>query len=202
MNMKIPLTPQAAADLTFQTYGPQPEIQGVWIHPLRKHAAVEGWFMELFRLGKTGTGKTGTVPISQQGNEGLYPFSITGLPAPFELRQISISQAAPGRINAFHLHPKEEQDELWCVVQGVMKVWLVDVREGSPTAGHRRAVILTADAPALLHIPTGVAHGYQAGPQGALLVYAMNSQFNPADPNEGRLPWDYFGAELWEADRG
>ena len=45
---------------------------------------------------------------------------------------------------------------------GVMKVWLADMRAGSPTAGHRRAVILTAAAPALLHIPTGVAHGYQA----------------------------------------
>ena len=179
--MKIPLTPQAASDLTFQTYGPQPEIQGVWLHPLRKHAALEGWFMELFRLGGG---------------------AVTGLPTPFDLRQVSLSQAAPGRINAFHLHPKEVQDELWCVVAGVMKVWLVDLREGSPTAGNRRAIILTADAPALLHIPTGVAHGYQAGPAGALLVYAMNSQFNLADPNEGRLPWDYFGAELWEADRG
>jgi dTDP-4-dehydrorhamnose 3,5-epimerase len=30
----------------------------------------------------------------------------------------------------------------------------------------------------------------------------MNGQFDPADPNEGRLPWDHFGAELWEPDRG
>ena len=54
----------------------------------------------------------------------------------------------------------------------------------------------------MLHIPTGVAHGYKAGPDGALLAYAMNSQFNIDDPNEGRLPWDHFGAELWEEDRG
>ena len=179
--MKIPLTSDATATLTFQTYGPQPAIEGVWLHPLRKHAALEGWFMELLRLKAGGA---------------------TGLPGPFELKQISLSRAAPGRINAFHVHPKEVQDELWCVVQGTMKVWLADIRQGSPTAGARRAAILDEGQPALLHIPTGVAHGYQAGPQGALLVYAMNNQFNLDDPNEGRLPWDYFGKELWEDDRG
>ena len=179
--MKIKLTSQAAADLAFQSYGPQPAIDGVWLHPLKKHAGLEGWFMELFRLGGP---------------------SITGLPAMFELRQISFSQAVPGRVNAFHIHPKEIQDELWCVVQGTMKVWLADLRDGSPTQGNRRCALLTGEQPALLHIPSGVAHGYKAGPAGALLVYAMNSQFNLEDPNEGRLPWDYFGKELWEEDRG
>jgi dTDP-4-dehydrorhamnose 3,5-epimerase len=83
-----------------------------------------------------------------------------------------------------------------------MMVWLVDTRADSSTSGRRRRYMLTADAPALLYIPTGVAHGYKAGSEGALLVYTMNSQFNLADPNEGRLPWDHFGAELWETDRG
>ena len=125
-----------------------------------------------------------------------------GLDVPFEVRQVSFSWAVPGRINAFHVHPKEVQDEVWCVVAGTLLVWLVDVRAGSPTAGHKRAYVLSGEAPGLLYIPSGVAHGYKAGPEGALLVYAMNNQFNPKDPNEGRLPWDAFGAELWEEDRG
>jgi dTDP-4-dehydrorhamnose 3,5-epimerase len=33
-------------------------------------------------------------------------------------------------------------------------------------------------------------------------VYGMNQQFDQASPNEGRLPWDHFGAELWGEDRG
>jgi dTDP-4-dehydrorhamnose 3,5-epimerase len=33
-------------------------------------------------------------------------------------------------------------------------------------------------------------------------VYAMDQQFNLADPNEGRLPWDFFGADLWNENRG
>ena len=179
--MSIPLEAQAAAQLTFQQYGPQPVIDGVVYHPLKKHHALEGDFMEFLRL-------TG----------GL----LEGLPFPFEVRQLSFSSAAPHRMNAFHVHPKVVQDELWCVVTGTLRVWLVDVRAGSPTAGVQRAYLLTGEQPALLHIPTGVAHGYQAGAEGALLVYAMNSQFNIQDPNEGRLPWDCFGAALWEVDRG
>ncbi|WP_244403976.1 dTDP-4-dehydrorhamnose 3,5-epimerase family protein [Meiothermus ruber] len=149
--------------------------------PLQKHRALEGAFMEYLRL------KDGRVE---------------GFPLPFEARQISLSWAVPGRINAFHLHPKRTQDELWCVVQGALLVWLVDVRADSPTKGTKRSFLLSGEAPSLLYIPSGVAHGYRAGHQGALLLYAMNDQFNPSDPNEGRLPWDFFGAELWAEDRG
>ncbi len=179
--MKIKLASEHARALTFQDYSPQPEIHGVFATPLKKHRALEGSFMEYLRLG-------GGV--------------VEHLPADFEVRQISLAEAAPGRINAFHLHPKAVQDELWCVVAGAMMVWLVDLREGSPTAGVRRRAILSGEQPAVLYIPSGVAHGYRAGADGALLLYAMNGQFDPADPNEGRLPWDHFGKGLWEADRG
>lgn len=179
--MKIPLTADAAAALTYQSYGRQPAIDGVFHHPLAKHRGLEGWFMEHLRV-------TGGVAEK--------------LPVPFEIRQISVSRAKPGRVNAFHIHPLDVQDELWCCVQGSLLAWLADLREGSPTAGVRRPYVLTAEAPALLHIPAGVAHGYKGGTEGALLLYAINSQFNAETPNEGRLPWDHFGADLWEEDRG
>lgn len=90
---------------------------------------------------------------------------VEGFPTPFEARQISLSWAVPGRINAFHLHPKRTQDELWCVVQGALLVWLVDVRADSPTKGTKRSFLLSGEAPSLLYIPSGVAHGYRAGHQ-------------------------------------
>ncbi|MER3481872.1 MAG: dTDP-4-dehydrorhamnose 3,5-epimerase [Meiothermus sp.] len=175
------LVDQAQRALFFQDYAPQPQIEGVFHHSLKKHRSLEGSFMEHLRL--TG-GQT------------------EGLSAPFEPRQISVSWAVPGRINAFHLHPKRTQDELWCVLEGDLLVWLADVREGSPTQGNRRSFLLSGAAPALLHIPSGVAHGYRAGHEGAVLLYAMNSQFDLSDPNEGRLPWDFFGPELWADDKG
>lgn len=172
---------QVQAALSFQNYITPSPIEGVFYQPLKKYRALEGAFMEYLRLGAG---------------------QVEGLAATFEARQISVSWAAPGRINAFHIHPKRPQDEVWCVLEGSLLVWLVDLREGSPTKGHRRSFLLSGEAPALLYIPTGVAHGYRAGHQGALLLYAMNDQFNPADPNEGRLPWDFFGADLWADDRG
>ncbi len=175
------LTPEIAQSLTFQSYGTQPRLEGVRLVKLRKFRGLEGSFTELLRL-----------------EEGLAE----GQEQPFEARQISLSQAVPGRINAFHLHPKRPQEELWCVVQGELKVWLVDVRADSPTAGARVPYLLSGEEPALLRIPPGVAHGYQAGASGALLVYVTSDPFCWDDPNEGRLPWDLFGREMWEADRG
>lgn len=174
------LSPKAHAALTYQAYTAQPAIEGVVYQPLKKHRSLEGSFMEHLRI-----------------TDG----KVEGIPD-FETRQISVSWAVPGRINAFHIHPKTVQDELWCVVQGELLIWLADVREGSATRGNRRSFVLSGEAPGLLLIPSGVAHGYRAGHSGAILLYAMNSQFNIADPNEGRLPWDFFGAEIWADDKG
>ena len=181
MAMPVKLSQEIAADLSYQRYQAPAAIDGVILHPLRKHRALEGWFLELARF-----------------QAGI----VEGLPAPFGLEQLSVSRAEAGRINAFHLHPKRPQDELWCVLEGTLLVWLVDLRVDSPTCHTKRAIVLSSEAPTLLLIPSGVAHGYRAGGQGALLLYAANSQFDPVDPNEGRLPWDYFGAELWAEDRG
>jgi dTDP-4-dehydrorhamnose 3,5-epimerase len=181
MNYRIRLSPDITPKVTFQDYTQQPAIESVLYQPLKKHRASEGWFMEHLRL---------------------TAGQVEGLPVPFEVQQLSLSRAIPGRINAFHIHPKELQDELWCVIDGTLMIWLVDCRADSGTEGNKRRYVLSGEEPGMLLIPSGVAHGYKAGPEGALLVYAMNSQFNIQDPNEGRLPWDYFGNELWEDDRG
>lgn len=179
----VALTDDVRGALSFQSYARAETIDGVWQKPLKKHHAENGWFMELYRLGAVG---------------------VQGLPTAeeFPLRQTSISFAESGRINAFHIHPRVAQDELWAVIQGQLLIWLVDCRAGSPTESLRQRVVLSGEAPAILHIPAGVAHGYRSGSSGALLVYGMNQQFDLEQPNEGRLEWDYFGAELWEEDRG
>ncbi len=167
--------------LTFQAYPAAAEIEGVWLNRLRKNRSDNGSFMEYARF------SGGTVE---------------NLPIPFEVRQLSVSRAEAGRVNAFHIHPRDPQNELWTVIEGQLKVWLVDCRAGSETEGNKRLVILSGEEPVQLHIPAGVAHGYQAGPTGALLLYGMDQQFDLENPNEGRLPWDFFGAELWAEDKG
>jgi dTDP-4-dehydrorhamnose 3,5-epimerase len=66
----------------------------------------------------------------------------------------------------------------------------------------KRKLVVSGEQPMMVYIPSGVAHGYQAGELGATLIYTMDAQFDIADPNEGRLAWDRFGSNLWEADRG
>ena len=177
----IQLLPDLEPILTFEAYPPAPEIDGVWLHPLRKNRSENGWFMEYARVS---SGRVENTP------EGI------------ELRQISVSHAEAGRVNAFHIHTKLPQNEIWTVVHGSLMIWLVDCRATSSTSGVKRRVVLSGEQPIQLHIPAGVAHGYQAGPHGATLLYAMDQQFDLKDPNEGRLPWDHFGAELWQENRG
>ena len=181
MEPVFPVSQEVRGALRFQSYAPQPEVEGVFLRPLKVFRSLEGSFMELLRL---------------RGGEA------EGLPLPFEPRQLSVSRAEPGRMNAFHLHPRRHQHELWCALEGTMQVWLVDVREDSPTRGHRRQVVLSGEEPALLHIPSGVAHGFRAGSRGVSFLFASSDSFRLDDPNEGRLPWDFFGADLWAEDRG
>jgi dTDP-4-dehydrorhamnose 3,5-epimerase len=179
----VKLSPKVESAIRFQEYGRSASLDGVQIVPLRKHRDEEGWFMELFRLA---------------GGDVSHP----GVGAGFTLQQLSVSHARPGRMNAFHIHPTVPQNEIWVVVQGQLVVWLVDCRSESATADERQRVILSAEDPRALVIPAGVAHGYRSGPDGALLVYGMDQRFDPAAGNEGRLPWDFFGADLWERDLG
>lgn len=177
----IELLPDIEAILSFESYPPAPEIEGVWVQPLRKNRSENGWFMEYVRVAKG---------------------HVENVPTPIEIQQISISRADPGRVNAFHIHTKLEQNEIWTVIQGQLMVWLVDCRKDSRTAGVKRKLVLSGEQPMQVYIPAGVAHGYKAGSEGATLVYAMDQQFNLLDPNEGRLPWNFFGLALWEPDRG
>jgi dTDP-4-dehydrorhamnose 3,5-epimerase len=177
----IELLPDLQPQLTFETYPEPRAIEGVWLHPLRKNRSENGWFMEYARLG-----------------DGR----VQNTPAPLEPRQISVSSAEAGRVNAFHIHTKLPQNEIWTVIHGQLLVWLVDCRKDSSTTGVKRRVVLSGEQPMQLHIPAGVAHGYKAGSSAATLLYMMDQQFDLSDPNEGRLPWDTFGADLWTEDRG
>ena len=135
----IALLPELETVQTFETYPSAPEIAGVWVHPLRKNRSENGWFMEYVRV--------------ENGN-------VQNTPVPLEIRQISVSCADPERINAFHIHTKAEQNEIWTVIAGQLVVWLVDCRADSKTAGVKRKFVLSGELPTQLYIPAGVAHIY------------------------------------------
>jgi dTDP-4-dehydrorhamnose 3,5-epimerase len=107
-------------------------------------------------------------------------------------------------IKAFHLHRR--QTDVWFVPPGdKMLVVLLDVRAQSRTHGTQRRIVLGDGQPRLLRIPPGVAHGVKnlAASRGRI-IYFVDVQFSP-DPDqteEGRLPWDFAGADIWDVTRG
>ncbi len=176
------LTPDAQRRFRIQSYGPAPSIDGVEIVELTRHHDDGGSMTELARL-----------------VDGR-PQAFTG----FALRQINYSEVEPGAIKAFHLHLR--QTDIWFVPPGDrMLVVLLDVRQGSPTEGTKVPIMLGNGASRMVRIPPGVAHGARnVGTAMGRIIYFTDVHFSaePTACDEGRLPWDYAGADIWDVVRG
>ena len=165
-----------------QAYASAATIDGVALVPLARHADDGGSLTELTRL-------TDGRALGLDG---------------FTVRQVNYSELAPGTIKAFHLHVR--QTDVWYVPPGDrMLIVLLDVRRGSPTEGTRMRVVLGDGASRLLRIPPGVAHGVRnLGSAVGRIIYFTDLHFSaePSSCDEGRLPWDFAGADVWEVTRG
>lgn len=151
-------------------------IDGVMVKTFRKHVDQRGYFIEQLKRG-------------DRDDEGR-PF----LPEqPFAQMSRSLAYARGGNppelIKAFHWHRR--QWDYWDIVQGNARVVLVDLREGSPTAGRIQTVILGEHSPRMVAIPPHVAHGYQVlSLTDVILNYYVTEPYDPADPDEGRIAWN------------
>ena len=165
-----------------QDYSPQPQIEGVEIVQLRRFNDDGGAMTELGRF------------------EGGKHADLPG----FEARQMNFSTMEPLAIKAFHLHTR--QTDVWYVPPSdKLLLVLADCREGSPTEGLIKRIVLGDGNSRLVRIPPGVAHGVKnlKRTEVGAIIYFVDVQFSIDDScDEGRLPWDHFGAELWEVERG
>jgi len=175
------LSPQAKRAFQVQSYAPEPSIDGVELIQLRLRSDDGGSITELVRL-------------AEGRPEALADFTV---------RQVNYSEVEPGVIKAFHVHTR--QTDVWYVPpRDRMLVVLIDVRQGSRTEGVRRRIALGAGTSRLLRIPPGVAHGVRnLGSAPGSIIYFTDLHFSsePSTSDEGRLPWDYAGAEVWEPTR-
>ena len=176
------LTDAAKRALTVQDYAAAPAIAGVEVVDLRRFVDDGGAFTELGRL-----------------SAGLH----AALPG-FEVKQVNYSEMEPGVVKAFHLHRR--QTDVWFVPPGDrMLLVLLDVREASATRDQVRRLVLGDGASRLVRIPPGVAHGVRnIGQARGRIVYFVDAHFStaPDECDEGRLPWDHAGQEVWELTRG
>lgn len=112
--------------------------------------------------------------------------------------QAYVTHCYAGVVKAWHLH--KVQWDCFFVVQGTMKIGLMDLREASPSYLDRAYVILGENGScARLHIPPGVAHGFTpTTPEGGTVLNLPSESYNHEDPDEIRYPWDAFtGPEFW-----
>ncbi len=172
---------QAQAAYAKQDYSPKAPIEGVEIVELKRFNDDGGAMTELGRL-----------------DGGLH----AQLPG-FEVRQVNYSVVEPLAIKAFHLH--ERQTDVWYVPPGdKLLLVLADVRAGSPSEGRILRLVLGDGNSRLVRIPPGVAHGTRNLRPDApgTIVYFVDVQFSVGDEcDEGRLPWDHFGADLWDVSK-
>lgn len=177
---KSQLVPKAEKAYTIQSYEKAPTIDGVVIKDINCFTDDGGYFMELGRF---------DAGISQ-----AFP--------DFEAKQMSYSQVQPGSIKAFHLH--FNQEDVWFVPPHErLLVVLSDQRQDSPTKGVTMRFVMGAGKSRLVYIPRGVAHGGgNLWQEPASIIYFVNQQFSLEKPDEGRLPWDFVGADIWEIVKG
>ena len=176
------LNDRAKAAFDVQRYAPAPKIGGVEFVELRRFHDDGGSLTELGRLAA-----------------GAH----AALPG-FEVRQVNFSEVEPGAIKAFHLHSR--QTDVWFVPPSDrILLLLVDVRKGSRTEGATMRFMLGNGASRLVRIPPGVAHGARnLGATTGRYIYITDLHFSaePSECDEGRLPWDYLGADAWDVTRG
>lgn len=177
-------SPEATDVFSYQSYEPRSTIDGVEFINLRRSVDDGGSFIELARL----TSGAGDIVAHNQ----------------FSVAQINYSVIEPRVIKAFHLH--EHQTDAWFVPsEDRLLMVLVDVRKGSTTEGTTMRFPMGYGTSRLLVIPPGVAHGCRnLSSITGRIIYFVDREFDPNPPEcqEGRLPWDYLGTEIWEEFRG
>jgi dTDP-4-dehydrorhamnose 3,5-epimerase len=178
----VKLTSDAEKAYTLQDYASRPSIDGVRVVDLRRHADDGGAMTELGRL------------------DGGRLDGFDG----FRVAQVNYSILEPDVLKAFHVHRR--QTDVWYVPpEDRVLLVLVDVRDGSKTEGSRMRIVLGNGASRQVLVPPGVAHGCRnLSGSPSRVIYFTDVQFapDPAECDEGRLPWDFLGPEIWEITKG
>ncbi len=94
--------------------------------------------------------------------------------------EVYLSGSANGVVRGLHVQvpPHAHAKTVACVAGAVLDV-VVDLRRGSPTEGRAASFRLDALAPSRLHVPVGLAHGFQVLTAEALMAYVVGTEHAP-----------------------
>jgi dTDP-4-dehydrorhamnose 3,5-epimerase len=110
--------------------------------------------------------------------------------------QVYVSATYPGVVKAWHYH--QQQVDFFACVAGMVKLVLVDTREGSPTQGAINEFFIGSQNPVLVRVPNLVYHGWKCiSTEPSLVVNVPTEPYKYSDPDEyrlephGTLPYDW-----------
>jgi dTDP-4-dehydrorhamnose 3,5-epimerase len=109
----------------------------------------------------------------------------------FELREEFYSISTAGVVRGMHFQcPPHDHDKIVYCAQGRALDVLLDLRSG-PGYGRAASVMLSSEAPSIIFVPKGVAHGFKALADGTLMVYKTSTEYSPS--HDAGVRWDSFG---------
>ncbi|MGD7037307.1 dTDP-4-dehydrorhamnose 3,5-epimerase [Methylotuvimicrobium buryatense] len=121
-------------------------------------------------------------------------FKDMGLETDFSESFYSVSKKGVVRGMHFQSPPRDHVKVVYCA-HGAVKDVVLDIRIGSPTYGHFDSFELSAAKSNMLYIPKGLAHGFCALTDQALVVYQVSEPYSP-EYDRG-IRWDSIGIP-WE----
>lgn len=90
------------------------------------------------------------------------------------------SRSKQGVLRGLHLQTgAHAQAKLVQCIEGAILDVAVDLRQGSPTFGQHKAVVLSAENHKQLFIPRGFAHGFLTLSEWATLQYKVDNAYDP-----------------------
>ena len=145
-------------------------IDGVQVQPLKVVADERGWLMEVLR----------------SDDEGFFT----------KFGQVYVSATYPGVVKAWHYHLRQT-DNFACIA-GMVKLVLVDTRDGSPTRDTINEFVIGVQNPVLVQVPKMVYHGWKCiSLEPSLVINVPDEPYDRANPDErrlaphGTLPYDW-----------
>ena len=102
--------------------------------------------------------------------------------------QAYVTSTLPGVVKAWYRHAR--QIDQIALVKGRLKLVLFDSREDSPTHEVLQELTINESAPALVQIPAGIWHGFQAITEETFSLHLNSEPFQFDAPDEERIASD------------
>jgi dTDP-4-dehydrorhamnose 3,5-epimerase len=112
------------------------------------------------------------------------------------VRQIYTTCTREGVVKAWYKHAK--QVDTFFVLEGQMRLLLVDDRPDAVSRGAVEEFLLSAAEPRLLTLPPGIWHGFRSLSGNLVVLHANSRPYRFEEPDEMRLVLDSPGMPSWE----